>query len=307
MKYLSCVAFLAVLLIACSEEKIETLQDNKQIALRIKDVDITSGSLSGGRINNFDPIYCFIEVKRGDEYYATGVFKDIPESLFLSLPDNTDFTVNIKAVKKGWSYGIRRFVENGRTTINWAEAMDSLDYQFPFHNGAAAGLCWVYLKSDSSETNYQAFPQTDTYAAQLEFNSGTVLDTAIVELKRQIWGIESHVRNFNHGKISVVLAEGLYENSEGTSRQVIQYPDTSKLDIFSLGFLHQGDNIVRMRVIYNDGTEDHVAFDGYISVARLEKKILDIDLGRFNSTSGGKIGFHLTEETLTNGETITIK
>ena len=120
--------------------------------------------------------------------------------------------------------------------------------------------------------------------------------------------VESRVHHFERGKVSVVLAEGLYDNApNGTSRQVLQYPDSSRLDIFSLGFLHQGDNNVRMRVIYNDGTEDHIAFDGYVSVARLEKKILDIDLGRFNSTGGRTIGFDLLEEALTSGETIVIK
>lgn len=124
----------------------------------------------------------------------------------------------------------------------------------------------------------------------------------------QIWGIETHVRNFERGKISVVLAEEAPANSpDGTSRQVIQYPDTTKLDIFSLGFLHQGDNMVRMRVIYNDGAENHVAFDGYVSVARLEKKIIDIDLGRFNATGGRAIGSELSEETLAPGETTIVK
>ena len=295
-------------MIACTEESTVTLKGQKKIvSLKFSGVDIKSGSLPG-RTSEFDPTYCFIEVKQGSEYYATGVFKSLPESLVLSLPDNTNFTVNIKAVKKGWSYGIRRFVENGRTTINWAEAKDSLDYQYPMHNGADAGLSWVYTQADSSETNFQAYPQTDTYAAQLEFNSGTIVDTTVVELKRQIWGIESRVHHFERGKVSVVLAEGLYDNApNGTSRQVLQYPDSSRLDIFSLGFLHQGDNNVRMRVIYNDGTEDHIAFDGYVSVARLEKKILDIDLGRFNSTGGRTIGFDLLEEALTSGETIVIK
>jgi len=300
-----CVS-VAVLLLGCSDDKLVMRSGNKQLALKISDVEIKNGLLPG-RTMDFDPTYCFIEVKKGNDYFATGVFKTLPESLVLSLPDNTDFTVNIKTVKKGWSYGIRRFVEYGRTTINWAEAKDSLDYQYPFHNGADAGLCWVYLKPDSSETNYQGFPQTDTYAAQLKFNSGTVVDTTVVELKRQIWGIESHVHHFEGGKVSVVLGEEPPANlPQGTSRQVLEYPDSSKLDIFSLGFLFQGDNIVRMRVIYNDGAENHVAFDGYISVFRLEKKILDIDLARFNSTGGRTIGFVLTEEVLSDGEIIKI-
>ncbi len=307
MKPLFLTACIAAILLACTDDKPITLQTNKKLAFKFTGVDIKSGSLPG-RTNNFDPIYCFIEVKKGNEYYATGVFKSLPPSLQISLPDNTNFTVNIKAVRKGWSYGIRRFVENNRTTINWAEAQDSLNYQHPMHNGADAGLCWVYLKPDSSETNFQAYPQTDTYAARLEFNSGTTVDTTVVELKRQIWGIESRIHHFEKGKVSVVLAEGLYSNPpDGTSRQVINYPDSSKLDIFSLGFLHQGDNMVHMRVIYNDGTEDHVAYDGYISVARLEKKVLDIDLGRFNAMGGRIIGFDLLEETLTAGEIITIK
>ncbi len=300
------VGCLMFLLVSCTEDSSVTLQGKKTISLKLSGVDIKSGSLPG-RTTEVDPTYCFIEVKKGSDYYATGVFKSLPESLVLSLPDNTNFTVNIKAVKKGWSFGIRRFVENGRTTINWAEAADSLNYQYPMHNGADAGLSWVYTKADSSDTNFQAFPQTDTYAARLEFNTGTLEDTAVVQLKRQIWGIETRIHHFMSGKVSVVLAEDLYANApNGTSRQVIQYPDSSKLDIFSLGFLHQ-DNMVRMRVIYNDGTEDHVAFDGYVSVARLEKKIIDIDLSRFNSIGGRTIGFELMEEMLTAGETIVVK
>ena len=303
MKHLVLVAF-AVIILSCQEDTPLGDSGPKNITLKLKGVvDIKTSSL--GKTGSVEPVYYFIEVLKGNELYAYGVFNNPTTSLSMSLADNGNYTVNVKAVKKGWSYGIRRFVENGRTTINWSEVTDGLVYQNPIQNGANAGLAWVYTKADSSETTYQYYPQTDTYFAQYAFNSGTEKDTVELELKQQIFGIETHVHNFEKGKVSVVLAEGLAsEASLGSSQQVVQFPDTVKLSVFSRQSLEANEDVIHMRVIYFDGTIEHVLYEGYNQFSRLEKKILDIDLARLNSESGRTFGFNLQQEQLAAGEII---
>jgi hypothetical protein len=63
---------------------------------------------------------------------------------------------------------------------------------------------------------------------------------------------------------------------------------------------------LRLRVIYNETEKDTVMYDGWIAVNALEKKILDIDLGRFNSPNGRNISVNLIDGELTDGELITI-
>ncbi len=303
MKHLVLVAF-TVIILSCQEETPLSDSGKKNITLKLKGVvDIKASSL--GKTGGAEPVYYFIEVLKGNELYASGVFSNITSLLNLSVADNVNYTLNVKAVKKGWSYGIRRVVENGRTTINWSEVTDVLVYSNPIQNGANAGLSWVYTKADSSETMYQYYPQTDTYFSQYTFNSGTQKDTVELELKRQIFGIESHLRNFEKGKIRIVLAEGLSsESKQGTSQQVIHFPDTIKLDIFSRQHLAGNEDIIRMRAIYFDGIAEHILYDGFTEFSRLEKKILEIDLARFNDEGGRAFGFKLHQEQLVAGEII---
>lgn len=266
-------------------------------------MNIKNSSL--GKTNTAEPTYYFIELLKENKLYASGVFSNSTSLLNLSVVNNANYTLNVKAVKKGWSYGIRRTVENSRTTINWSEVTDALIYQNPIQNGANAGLCWVYTKADSSETAYQYYPQTDTYFAQYTFNSGTQKDTVELELKQQIFGIETHLKNFAKGKVKIVLAEGLASESKiGTSKQTIQFPDTVKLDIFSRQHLAGNEDIIRMRVIYFDETTEHTLYDEFTQFNRLEKKVLEIDLAQFNNEGGRAIGFKLHQEQLAVGEII---
>jgi hypothetical protein len=295
---------LATILVSCQEESLLTDSGKKNISVQLKGVvDIKSSSL--GKTNGANPTYYFIELLKGNELYASGAFSDITSLLNLSVANNVNYTLNVKAVKKGWSYGIRRVVENGRTTINWSEITDVMVYSNPIQNGANAGLSWIYTKADSSETMYQYYPQTDTYFAQYTFNSGTQKDTVELELKRQIFGIETHLKNFEKGKVKIVLAEGLAsEPKQGTSQQVIHFPDTVKLDIFSRQNLAGNDDTIRMQVFYFDGTVERVLYDGFIQFSRLEKKVLEIDLARLNGEGGRALGFKLNQEQLAVGEII---
>ncbi len=306
MKHLVLVAF-TVIILSCQEETPLSDSGKKNITLKLKGVvDIKASSL--GKTGGAEPVYYFIEVLKGNELYASGVFNNPTTSFSMSLADNGNYTVNVKATKKGWSYGIRRIVENGRTTINWSEVTDGLVYQNPIHNGANAGLSWVYTKADSSETTYQYYPQTDTYFAQYAFNSGTEKDTIELELKQQIFGIETHVHNFEKGKVSIVLAEGLASESNlGSSQQVVQFPDTVKLSIYSRQSLETNEDVISMRVIYFDGAKEHVLYEGFNQFSRLEKKILDIDLARLNSEGGRTFDFKLQQEQLVAGEIIKLK
>lgn len=298
------LAAIVILIISCQEESLLTDSGKKNISVQLKGlVNIKNSSL--GKINTAEPTYYFIELLKENKLYASGVFSNSTSQLNLSVVNNTNYTLNVKAVQKGWSYGIRKTVENGRTTINWSEVTNALIYQNPIQNGANAGLCWVYTKADSSETAYQYYPQTDTYFAQYAFNSATQKDTVELELKRQIFGIETHVKNFNKGKINIVLAEGLASESKlGTSKQTIQFPDTVKLDIFSRQHLAGNEDIIRMRVIYFDETTEHILYDDFTQFSRLEKKVLEIDLARFNNEGGRPFGFKLHQEQLAVGEII---
>lgn len=303
MKNLVFIA-LATLVLSCQEESPLTNASKRDITVQLKGVvDIKSSSL--GKTNGVYPVYYFIELLRGDELYASGVFNDLASQINLSVANNANYTLNVKAVKKGWSNGIRRIIENGVTTINWSQVTNSMVYQNPIQNGANAGLAWVYTKADSSETMYQYYPQTDTYFAQYTFNSGTQKDTVELELKRQIFGIETHLKSFEKGKVKIVLAEGLAsESKQGTSQQVIHFPDTIKLDIFSRQHLAGNEDIIRMRVIYFDETKEHILYDDFTQFSRLEKKILKIDLTRFHDAGGRNFVFTLDQEQLADGEII---
>ena len=303
MKHFIFVA-LATISVSCQDETLLSDSGKKNISVQLKGlVNIKTSSL--GKTNTAEPTYYFIELLKENKLYASGVFSNSTSLLNLSVVNNTDYTLNVKAVKKGWSFGIRRVVENGRTTINWSEVTDVIVYSNPIQNGANAGLSWVYNKADSSETTYQYYPQTDTYFAQYAFNSATQKDTVELELKRQIFGIETHVKNFEKGKVNIVLAEGLASESKlGTSKQTIQFPDTVKLDIFSRQHLAGNEDIIRMRVIYFDETTEHILYDEFTQFNRLEKKVLEIDLARFNSEGGRAFGFKLHQEPLAVGEII---
>jgi len=306
MKHLVLVAF-TVIILSCQEETPLSDSGKKNITLKLKGVvDIKASSL--GKTGGAEPIYYFIEVLKGNELYASGVFNNPTTSFSMSLADDGNYTVNVKAAKKGWSYGIRRIFENGRTTINWSEVTDGLVYQNPIQNGANAGLSWVYTKADSSETTYQYYPQTDTYFAQYAFNSGTEKDTIELELKQQIFGIETHVHNFEKGKVSIILAEGLASEANlGSSQQVVQFPDTVKLSIYSRQSLETNEDVISMRVIYFDGAKEYVLYEGFNQFSRLEKKILDIDLARLNSEGGRTFDIKLQQEQLVAGEIIKLK
>lgn len=313
MKYLRVHLYIisVIFISSCESPELSKLGENpnKRISISFKDIKISSGSLPGGRLNelNPDPTYLFIEIKKGDAYYATGVFREIPSTLNLNLPDKTDFKINVKAIKKGSSYGIVRYRDGVNTKINWSYAADSLDFKNPAHNGADAGLCYVYTKPDSSENMYQYYPQTDTYGAQLFINTGAISDTIKVNLERKVFGIESRVRNFKKGKIKVILAEEKSASDpSGTSRQIVNFPDSSKLDIYSLMVLNPPRPNMRLRVIYNNTVSDELIYDGWISVNPMEKKILDIDLARFNQPNGFQLGFNLLSAELKEGEIIKI-
>lgn len=302
---------LAILFASCENSEMLKSEGNitKKVFLSISGIKISSGSLNGGRIEeaNSDPTYLFIEIKKGDKYYATGVFKEIPKTLNLRLPDKTDFTINIKAIKKGSTYGILRKNSGIYTNINWSTAADSLDYQNPIHNGADAGLCYVYTKPDSSENMYQYYPQTDTYGTQFTINTGNISDTIKVNLERKVFGIESRVHNFKKGRIKVILAEEKSSTDpSGTSWQTLSYPDSLKLNVYSLMVLNPPRPNVRLRVIYNDTEKDQMIYDGWVEVNPLEKKILDIDMARYNSQSGFKLDFNLLSGQLKEGEIIKI-
>jgi hypothetical protein len=303
MKYFVFVA-IVTLIMSCQEESLLTDSGKKNISVQLNGlVNIKNSSL--GKTNTAEPTYYFIELLKENKLYASGVFSNSTSLLNLSVVNNANYTLNVKAVKKGWSYGIRRTVENSRTTINWSEVTDALIYNNPIQNGANAGLCWVYTIADSSETAYQYYPQTDTYFAQYTFNSGTQKDTVELDLKQQIFGIETHVKNFAKGKVKIVLAEGLASESKlGTSKQTIQFPDTVKLDIFSRQHLAGNEDIIRMRVIYFDETTENILYDEFTQFNRLEKKVLEIDLARFNNEGGRAIGFKLHQEQLAVGEII---
>ncbi len=303
------ILFLFIFAMACTNQyqPIKPAIAMKTVSLSFKDLKISSGSLSGGRVKEWDPTYLFIEIKKGNELYATGVFKEIPETLKLQLPDNTEFTANIKAIRKGGSYGIVRSKNGIYTTINWSDAADSLNYQFPIQNGADAGLCYVYTQPDSSANIYKYYPETDTYGTQLTFNTNTITDTVKINLERKVFGIESRIHHFEKGIVKIVLAEEKDStDASGTSGHVINYPDSTMLRIYSLMVLFPPRPNVRLRVIYNDIEKDNLIYDGWIAVAALEKKILDIDLARFNSVNGRKMSFTVTESELTDGEIIFI-
>lgn len=305
------LAALALLFAACESPEISNSERNKtkKVSLSFRDVKIGSGSLSGGRVQdtNHDPTYLFLEIKKGDHYYATGVFKEIPKTLDLKLPDNTNFTINIKAIRKGGSFGILHYQSGIYTTINWSVAADSLNYQDPIHNGADAGLCYVYTKPDSSSTMYQYYPPTDTYGTQFTFNTASISDTIKVDLERKVFGIESRVHNYKKGTIKVVLAEEKSATDpSGSSWQIVNYPDSLKLDIYSLMVLNPPRPNMRLRVIYNDTEKDQIIYDGWVEIDPLEKKILDIDLARFNSQNGRELYFNLLSEELKEGELIKI-
>lgn len=302
---------LALLIAACENPDISNSADieTKKVSLSFRNVKISSGSIDGGRVHdyNYDPTYLFIEIKKGDTYYATGVFKEIPKNLDLRLPDKTDFTINIKATKKGGSYGILRYQSGIYTNINWSVASDSLDYQNPIHNGADAGLCYVYTKPDSSSNMYQYYPQTDTYGTQFTINTANISDTIKVNLERKVFGIESRVHNFKKGRIKVVLAEEKSStDASGSSWQILNYPDSLKLNIYSLMVLNPPRPNMRLRVIYDDTAKDQIIYDGWLEVKPLEKKILDIDLARYNSQTGYKFDFNLLSGELKEGEIVKI-
>jgi hypothetical protein len=304
--YLVLIAFA----LACTNREAAVNPQNqlKKISFSFQGLKIGSGTLSGGRVkNDNDPTYLFIEIKKGNDLYATGVFKEIPKSLDLRLPVNTDFTANIKVIKKGNSYGILRTKNGNYTTINWSDAMDSLSYQFPIQNGADAGLCYVYTQPDSSANRYEYYPETDTYATQLTFNTNSIADTIKINLDRKVFGIESRIHNFQKGSVQIILAEEKSPTDlSGISGSVINYPDSTQLKIYSLMVLFPPRPNLRLRVIYNETEKDTVMYDGWIAVNALEKKILDIDLGRFNSPNGRNISVNLIDGELTDGELITI-
>jgi hypothetical protein len=299
---------LVAFIVGCSEQELSIPdKEFKSFSLSFSGVKISSGPLDGGRKSDVsDPTYLFIEIKRGNEFYATGVFKEIPTSLKLRLPDQTDFTINVKAIRKGSSHGIFYEKSGIYTTINWSVAQDSLNFQNPIQNGADAGLCYVYTQADSSSNAYQYYPPTDTYAAQLSINTGTIQDTLEIELKRKIFGIESRIRNFKKGRVRVLLAvENSSTDGEGISSQVINYPDTLLLNTFSLMVLQPPRPNLRLRVLYDNTESEEVIFDGWVEVEALEKKILDIDLGRFNA-DGRQMDIKLVDGQLSDGELIKI-
>ncbi len=304
MKYLLFILLAAISIVACKDENSTSLGEPKKVTFKLNGL-VTISSGFSGRTEAEDPTYFFIELLSSDKLYASGVFKELKGDLDVSLANNTNYTLRVKAVKKGWSYGVRRYVENGRTTINWAEVTDVLVYQNPFQNGANAGLAWVYTKADSSATMYQYYPQTDTYFGQFSFNSGILKEKEELTLKRQIFGIETSVINFKKGKVTVTLAEGLAsEVGQGVSKQEISFPTEKKLDIFTRQDLASDSDNIHLRVLYFDGTKEFVVYDGFNQFNRLEKKMIEVDLSRFDGTGGRAFGFKLEDAVLTNGETI---
>lgn len=307
MRIIAVIVVVAIIFGCSDQELSKPDKDFKSIALSFNGIKINSGSLDGGRKSEVsNPTYLFIEIKKGEEYYGTGVFKEIPASLNMRLPDKTDFTINVKVIRKGNSHGILYYKSGIYTNINWSVAQDSLNFQYPMHNGADAGLCYVYTQADSSSNTYQYYPPTDTYAAQLSINTANVQDSLKIQLERKIFGIESHIRNFKKGKVRVLLAgENSSTDEKGISSQVINYPDSSQLNTFSLMVLHPPRPNVRLRVLYDNTQNEQVIFDGWVEVAALEKKILDIDLSRFHA-GGRQMEINLVDGRLTDGELIKI-
>lgn len=299
-----------VVLMSCDNEEAfkPGTKEFKKISLSFQGIKISSSNLNGGRATEEEqqPTYLFIEIKKGEEYYATGVFKEIPATLDLKLPSNSQFTIYAKAIRKGSSYGIRYTKSGIYTNINWSDAADSLNFQNPMHNGADAGSCYVYTAPDSSASAFEYYATTDTFAAKLSVDTDDVTDTLEMELERKVFGIESRLRNFTKGSVRVLLSGETNALDEmGISSQVINYPDTAKLSLFSLMVLHPPRPNVRLRVVYNNTEKDQVIFDGFVEMEALEKKILDIDLSRFDA--GGRLmDFTLEEGSLSEGELIEI-
>lgn len=310
MRILVILSF-AIAVLGCENEAVEKSDPGrvKKVVVSFQGIEISTKPLTGReqRTTDADPTYLFIEIRKGSALYASGVFKDVPQSVGLQLPDKTNVTIFVKAIKKGSSHGILRYKSGIYTNINWSVAADSLNYQNPMQNGADAGLCYVYTKPDSSANMYQYYPPTDTYAAKVEINTSTITGELKINLERKVFGIESKLRNFRKGKVKVLLGEEKSATDpSGVSSQVLSYPDSSKLDVFSLMALHPPRPNIRLRVIYHNTEKDQVIFDGWIEVNALEKKILEIDLARFNSTNNGRLGFTIVNGSLVPGQIIKI-
>jgi hypothetical protein len=253
------------------------------------------GTLSFGDIkfgSDQDPAYLFVTVKVGTDdatstYYATGIFKNIPKTLDLRLPDNTDFNVNVKVIKEGGSFGIYRELIGNFIMIDNSAASDSLSYQFPYPVRADAGACSVYTKADSSQHAFEQYPQIDTYFGQFVFNTGHDTDTLKVNLNRMVWGLKCRIHNFKKGSIRLIVGDlQPPSDTDGPSEQVINFPDSVGLFMHALAFFPvypHIDDAPRLRVIYNNSTQDQTIFDEVINIYELKKKILDIDLSRLGS------------------------
>jgi hypothetical protein len=293
---------LSVLITACQkEENLGPKNQKKDFYLKVKGaVDVQSGGVSG-RSASADPTYYFLEIYSPTGLYASGVFDALPDSLKVSLLDNTNYTVKAKAIKKGESFGIVGYPQSIPPQINGVNLTNSISYSNPSSLSADYGYAYVYTSADSSTQDFSYYPPTNTFYDNLAFNSGTT-NTVDLELARQVFGVETVVIGLTQGEVRVRIGEASYP-----SIQRVSFPDTTRTNVYSFLYLYNTSNTIPVKVFYNDGTTDQLLYDNALVFNRLEKKKFIITLDGSGTGAGGT-GFNISilDEPLYDGEDIVI-
>jgi hypothetical protein len=143
---------------------------------------------------------------------ASGVFlNELPSELSILVQDETNYRLDVKAIRKGTGYGIGiDFGSNPpRMFHNSLDITNELDYN-PEHNIDVNSNNHIktYITSDSSQLAYQYNPVLDLYFKGQEFNSGSI-SSLTIDLDRVIFGVEIIVNNFIEGNIEFELNPGI--------------------------------------------------------------------------------------------------
>lgn len=263
-------------------------------------VDVQSGDMNGRTLTN-ETVYYFVEIHSPTGLYASGLFDQLPDSLKVSLLDNTNYYIAAKAVSS-FESGLDLMVyENPKTIYYSFPVTNQIEYNNQQYLNASYG--WAYLVSadDPYNADFYYYPPINTFYKELNFNTGQT-NVVNLELSRKVFGVETHVLGMSKGEVRVLLGDAVY-----TSVNAVTYPDTVGNEVLSFLNLQHNEATLPVKVFYDDGSTEHLLYDNSLTFNRLEKKKFIVNLATASRGDTKGITITILDEPLYAGEEIVIE
>lgn len=210
MKFFFTVLSLITLLASCkeAEEPLSVAEPDRQRArLDLSTITIVDRPINGRALNGDSPDFDYLLVKvfsdqtdLHPDHYVGGIFDYFPETLEFDLFEERDYTLELKALRRGTGYGIHEFLST-----------QNPNPPIPVGNTLIEGLrpptvdniYSMYTNEDSSAFQLLEYAEAETYAGSTSFTMEEQEQSIEVPTMNKFnFGVEFVVKNLEQGVVT---------------------------------------------------------------------------------------------------------